>query len=360
MKATSRLESIIRCGALVAAVCLAVPAAAQSFIERQQAELRQRLPMWSTPRIPDGMQTGALRNATARDSGTQALSLAARNVDFYLAGDIGFHVEHLAATLEPVTAGEPVQFDDPRTFVIHIHNGEVIVPPKALSALFNQQILEYWPRPLNDMTITTSEESLTAEAGLKLWSWFPGIWLGAKLIGPITLNTGNELVYTPQEVRVLGIPLGGLLRLLGIKLTWLLSVDREGARLVDSQLVLDHRKVFPPPALAGNVASAKLSEAGLHLSFADNTAAKFVAPPEQAKSYLWIQSGDAKLFDVIVTNANLLIVDEKKDDVLRFNLYDYRKQVLGGTLFMAEDGSIIARLPSSYDRVTQQDDQKPQ
>ncbi len=353
------LRGIARSCALVAIAGLALPTTAQSLIERQQTELRQRLPQWNSPRIPEGMQTGALRSATARDSGAQALSLSARNVDFYLTGDIGFHVDQLAATLEPVNTGEPVQFDDPRTFVIRVHHGEVLVPPKALSALFNAHILAYSPRPLNDMRVTTQDDVLSAQAGLKLWSWFPGTWLDASLAGPIALNASNELVFTPLDIHLLGIPLGGLLRGLGIKLTWLLNVDREGSRLIDSHLALDHRKVFPPPALAGNVASARLSPAGLHLRFADNPAAKFAEPPEPSKSYLWVQSGDAKLFDAIATNANVMIVDEKKDEVLHFNLYDYRRQVTGGTLFMAEDGSIIARLPS-YHRLAQQADARPQ
>jgi hypothetical protein len=339
--------------AMLMTACLALPAVAQSLIERQQTELHQQQLQWDKRRIPEGMQTDALRQATTRDSGAQALALNARNVDFYLTGDIGFHVDQLAATLEPVTAGEPVQFDDPRTFSIRVHHGEVLVPPKALAALFNEHIMAYSPRPLNDMRITTQDDTLSAQAGLKLWSWFPGIWLNASLAGPIALNDKNELVFTPQDIHLLGIPLGGLLRGLGIKLTWLLNVEREGANLVDSQLVLDHRKVFPPPALTGNVAAVRLSAAGLHLRFADNPAAKFVEPPEPSKSYLWIQSGDAKLFDVVAANANIMIVDEKKDEVLHFNLYDYRQQVIGGTLFMDGSGTIIARLPS-YHRLAQQ------
>lgn len=352
MKTIFRVSNIVGCAVMLAAISISLPALAQSFIDRQQAELRRRQPLWHTPQIPEGMQSAPLRKATARDSGAQALSLEARNVDFDVTDDIGFHIEHLAATLEPVIAGEPVQFDDPRTFVINIHNGEVTIPPKVLNALFNRHILEYAPRSLDDMKITTSEESLTAEVSIKLWNWFPGVWLGAKLVGPITLNKNNELVYSPQDVRVFGIPLGGLLRALGIKLSWLLSVDRDGANLVGNELILNHRKVFPPPALAGNIASAKLSKAGLHLVFADNPAAKFRAVPKDANSYLWIQSGDAKLFDVIVVNANLLIVDEKENDVLHFNLYNYRQQVLAGTLFMSEDGSITARVPS-YRRLTE-------
>lgn len=360
MNAIDRLRAGARCWALLtAAAFLALPATAQTLIERQQAELKQMLPVWNTPRIPAGMQSGPLRSPVLRDSGTEVLSLRAHNVNFAVTGDIGFYVDELAASLEPVKPGEPVQFDDPRTFSIRVHHGEVIVPPKALTALFNQHILEYWPRPLDDMQVSTDEGALSAKGGLKLWSWFPGVWLGAKMTGPITLSKENELIFTPEDVRLFNIPLGGLLRTLGIKLSWLLSLEREGVELVDSHLVLNHRKVFPPPALAGNIASVSLSKAGLHLSFADNKMAKFVAPPERSKSYLWVQSGDAKLFDVIATNANVMIMDEKKDEVLHFDLYGYRKQVNAGKLYMDQTGTIIARVPS-YANLPPSASDKPQ
>jgi hypothetical protein len=360
MNAIDHLRGRIYRLALVAAFAgLALPVVAATLIERQQAELNKLLPIWNTPRIPAGMQSGPLREASLRDSGAQVLSLRAHNVNFAVTGDIGFYVDELAASLEPIKPGEPVQFDDPRTFTIRVHRGEVIVPPKALTALFNQHILEYSPRPLNDMQVSTDDGALSAKGGLKLWSWFPGFWLGAKMTGPITLNDSNELIFTPEDVRLFNIPLGGLLRTLGIKLSWLLSLDREGAALVDSHLVLNHRKVFPPPALAGNIASVSMSKAGLHLSFADNKAAKFVAPPEHSKSYLWVQSGDAKLFDVIATNANVMIMDEKKDEVLLFDLYGYRKQVNAGKLYMDQTGTIIARVPS-YNRLPQAAIDKPQ
>ena len=61
--------------AMLLTACLALPAVAQSLIERQQTELHQQQLQWDKRRIPEGMQTDALRQATTRDSGAQALAL---------------------------------------------------------------------------------------------------------------------------------------------------------------------------------------------------------------------------------------------------------------------------------------------
>ena len=98
-----------------------------------------------------------------------------------------------------------------------------LVTAKALSALFNDHILAYSPRPLDDMEVKTEEGYMVATGGLKLWSWFPGIWLPATLGGKMVLSPENKLVYELDNVSALGIPLLGLLKTIGVKLTWLLS-----------------------------------------------------------------------------------------------------------------------------------------
>jgi len=320
---------------------------ATSFIDKQQLGLEDAKAQWQQKNIPSGMQVGNLRAPTVRDSGAENVAIYIENVNFDVVENIGFYIEKLSASLEPKVAGQPVVFDDVESFTINVHNGTVVLSPQVITDLFNKHILDYWPRPLDELTVTTRDGYLEVDADLKLWSWFPGIWLPANLGGNIVLNADNKLVYEIDDVRVLGIPLYGLLSTIFIDLDLLLSIDREGAQLVDSVLELDHTAVFPPPALAGRIASASLDSDGLRLVFADNEAAKFNKPHVDSNSYLWMQSGDPRLFGIVVVNAGVQVVAEDTSKPLRFNLYDYRKQVAAGTLKMAKNGNIIATVPSS-------------
>ncbi len=341
---------ILASSAVLAAISTTLLATDQ-FINKQQTELKPLQQTWVKKNIPEGMQTGELRSTTARDSGTESVSLYAHNVNFDFVDEIGFHVKELAATLEPKTPGEPISFDDVESFTINIHHGKVIVPPNALTALFNKHILTYSPRPLDELKVTTEEDYLKASGGLKLWSWFPGIWLPADLGGTFSINKENKMVYDLDDVSVLGIPLVGLLKLVFVKLTYLISLEREGAQLGAYELTLDHRSVFPPPAIAGNLSEVRVIPAGLELTFGDNTAATFNKAPVEKDSYLWIQSGDPRLFGIVVTNARVAVVSESDTTPLRFNLYGYRQQVADGTLQMREDGTIIATLPADTNPV---------
>jgi len=315
-------------------------------IAQQQEKLKSMRGVWKAIDVPSGISGGgSSAGADDRKSGVKNTALLVNNVFFDFVGDIGFTVKDLAATLEPIKSGNPVIFDEPDSFIINIHRGEVLVTPKALSALFNDHILAYSPRPLDDMEVKTKEDYLIASGGLKLWSWFPGIWLPATLGGKMVMSEDNKLIYELDSVAALGIPLFGLLKGLGVKLTWLLSLERDGATLLPFTLELDHRSVFPMPNIKGNIASARITDEGLHLTFADNTNVQFAEVPVPDDSFLWVQSGDPKLYGVVVTNARVAVVAEDKSKPLRFNLYDYRKQVADGVVTMSMDGTVIATIP---------------
>ncbi len=338
------LLTIFSATALITFIIL--PVEASSLIEEQQQRLKAIEPTWVKQNIPSGMPT-AESLGSVRASNTRGVSMLARNIDFYFTDGIGFHVENLTASFEPLNPKQPVNLDDPRQFIIHVHTGTVVVPPDSLSNVFNKQVLDYWPRPLNNMKISTTHDALIAKSGLRLWNWLPPIgWVPSYLKGQVVLNRDDKLVYTPYDIRALGIPICGVLKTFGIKLSSLITLNRQGANLEGNSLILDHTKLFPPPALEGNITAISLDDAGLHLTFGDKIIPKFSPPASASNSFIWIQSGDIKLFDVVVLNANVLI---KKDNnsVLLFNLYDYRNEIgKKNVLTMAEDGSMILTLSS--------------
>ena len=59
-----------------------------------------------------------------------------------------------------------------------------------------------------------------------------------------------------------------------------------------------------------------------------------------AKSFVWIESGDVKMFNSLVTNARTFIRDSSNPGVMRFDLYGYRRDVSKGTVRMGGDGGL--------------------
>lgn len=341
-----------------------------SFIRAQQASLALARKQWqSVPAsllataahampvamraTPDGTNTLTPGSAIAdeRHSSGPAPLIHMQNVDFYVSGDIGFHVRSLDAQMVPKKPGQPVDLDDPNQYDIHIIGGEVVEPWSAMAALFNDYLLDYEPRSLNDLKLTAEHGALQVTGGIKLWNHFPGVWLPTTMSGTIEARDERHLVYTPTSVKVLGVPQTGLLRALDIPLASLTPFVRKGVALRGNELVFDQYTVFPPPVLQGHLASATVTDEGLVLKFRRESGAVVARPPAGAgQSFVWIESGDIKMFDSLVTNGRTLIFDSSRtgDSAMRFGLYSYRSEVARGKVFMGEDGGLRVDLAARY------------
>ncbi|CAJ0704961.1 hypothetical protein LMG18090_04488 [Ralstonia mannitolilytica] len=325
---------------LAALVASALGRAAEApMASAQRKTLDTVRQQWTQRCDPSSGAPNASGPAVARNSGTAPPVVQMRNVDFRITGDIGFHVHQLTAQLVPRTPGQAVDLDDPGQFDIRILGGDVTVPKASLDALFNTYLLDYSPRSLNALSLTPGDGVLDVSGGLKLRNHFPGVWMPFGMRGTLELKESRYLVYTPTEARVMGIQTLALLKALGLQLSQLAPLDRGGAKLEGNTMVLDQYTVFPPPRLIGQMKTARVTPDGLVLGF--GPAPALCAPaPSDAASRIWIQSGDLKMYNVLVTNSRVLVTDTSTRGPLRFDLYHYREAAARGTTRMDADGTL--------------------
>ncbi|QQK03998.1 MULTISPECIES: hypothetical protein [Burkholderia] len=323
-----------------------------SFLAAQQNALHDSREHWEAFALAagatqPGMQKVAMRRSSTTPFNERHVSnrnptIHLHNVDFNLSGDIGFHVEDLDAQLVAKRPGEPVDLDDPNQYDIRILGGTVVESWKAMSALFNNYLLDYSPRSLNDLQLSADGQNLRVQGGIKLWNHVPGVWLPTDMKGSLSVLDDRHLAFKPSQVSVLGVPQAKLLRSLGIELASLTPLQRRGAELRGDTLVLDQYTVFPPPMLNGKLGQATVERDGLRLTFrraADAPAPK--RPQIDAPSYMWMEGGDMKMFNVLELNVRALIRNSAEAGPMRFDLYGYRSQVAQGSVRMLPDGTLV-------------------
>ena len=328
-----------------------------SFIRTQQAELASARAQWQ--RVPFLRDAGARAVPVSLDTTkSQAISdernspgpaplIHMQNVDFYVSGRIGFHVRSLDAQMVPKHPGQPVDLDHPTQYDIHIIDGEVVEPWPAMAALFNDYLLDYAPRSLNDLQLTPVDGELQVTGGIKLWNHFPGTWLPTTMRGTIAVRDERHIVYRPESVKVLGVPQAGMLRALDVPLSSLTPFERKGVVLNGNELVFDQYTVFPAPLLQGRLAGAQVTDEGLVLRFKrDLSLPVGKVPADAGSSFVFIESGDVKMFNSLVVNGRTLIHDTRRggSEPMRFELYAYRRDVAKGKVMMREDGALVVDL----------------
>lgn len=319
---------------------------------RDQQALYQRLRnrLWNRRNLPAGLPEPTAP-VTPRDSNVGAVGIAARNIDFVLDDGIGYHVERLRGALVPVNGDEPVNFDNPEQYRIRIFSGEVLVRPRELDALFNRYLLTHEPRSLSTVDSRTSEGELTVDVGARLFRFMPPVGgMPTTLRGAIKVTGNNRLVFAPQSVQSLGLPLEPVLSALGLDLATLTPFDRPGIQLKGDRLIMNPERLFPPPRLAiDNISDVRLTDAGLRLTFSSRTSdAGFDRPPVASDSYIWLQSGDARFYRVLLVNTRVAVLSSS-DEPLDFHLYDYRAQAAAGSIRIRRDGTHIIRVPNTFE-----------
>ncbi|KAF1069189.1 MAG: hypothetical protein GAK45_01161 [Pseudomonas citronellolis] len=319
-------------------------AQAQSAIDRQQQELRQLRQLWYRQTPPDASHP-ATRAPSVRDSGQDGVGLLLNNVDMYFEGGIGFHSPQLRGWLVPLKAGEPVDFDRPEGMRIEVSDGEVILDPTQLASLFNERILAYPQSMLRGFDMHIEGDRLLVSGEVQPLGVGP--WLPLRLAGTVSL-AGDEVLYQPDSVKVLGVPAAGAMGLVGLQLDSLVTLQRPGAELRDNTMRLNYHQVFPLVGIGGQVDRAWLDPQGLHLHFARPAGSpepRFAPPGLAGPSYIWLQSGDLKIFEILITWSQVLLKAERPDQVLRFSLRDYRKVLATGITQVNEDGTFFMRVP---------------
>jgi hypothetical protein len=342
-----------------------IPAFAESpAIHTQQARYHRARKQWEEKHIPTGLvsskasggeekrglaQPAALTQeepAAPRNSGAARTAMLLNDVDFEIAKGIGFSIKKLIITLEPKKPGAAIDMDRVDSFIIRIHQGEVTLHSQALNALFNKHLLATKSHSLANMRMKTQEGRLSADADLIIASTFLGdIGVPASFAGPLSLSQDNKLKFDVDEISSLGIPMTDLMKSLNITLPTLVSIGQPGISISNFTITMDHRKVFPQPEMAGNIASLRLKADGLHLAFNDAPKAEFSPPAFLKGSYIWIQSGDPAFFGAVVTNAQIAMIPAEEGGRLHFQLYNYRNQLASGEAKIREDGMMVVTLP---------------
>lgn len=326
---------------LAALPCIA---GAANFVEQQQQELHRLQQQWRTINLPPEIKAPDTI-VSPYNSGVLGAWIRVHNATIYFKGNVGFHAINLVARLTPKDPDGIVKAGQPDSFTVDVAHGCVIATEKQLTALFNQHILDYSPRPLNDLTITTSPGTLTIHGSIKLWSWFPGFWMPLYLSGPAKINDKGMLVFTPERIDVLQIRTQLLLSAINMPLNLLLSIDSPGVKIVGRKIILDVTQVFPSPHINQTPSSVKILDKGVKLCFNNRPNIHIYPPDWVGDSYIWVQGGDLSAFGKLLVNPIGAILPLHGGTTV-FHLRDYLKQIAAGYIKMEDGGALAIYIPS--------------
>ena len=290
-----------------------------------------------------------IRDRTLRDSGRKSVGLFINNVYFRVVGEIAFDTKRLSAVLIPREDGAPIVLDDPTSFIFHPLHGQVTLPPKALSALFNQYLADYPDSQLRKIKASTRDDGRLVVEGEA--AKIPNVWLPFHMSGKVELKQGHLFVYEPDEIKIGPMQAKGLLEAINLQLSKLLQIESQGAGFSGNNVVLDLNHALPPPEQSVHVQNMRIDSSGVNLDITSDKDPEFPDPVVDSDSYVMLQGGDVRIQRAVITDARLQLM-ARDGGKLDTSLYNYREQLVNGVLDATPSGEIAIYLgayqPADY------------
>jgi hypothetical protein len=277
-----------------------------------------------------------------------------RNVDFRVGPRVVLRIHHLRGALHPTRAGEPPWFDDPSSFELAIDTAEVAITPASLSALLNDYVFAYDDTPLKRLEVTLEKGQLK-QTGLL----HKGIDVPFTIRASLGVTPDGRLRLHPTSVKVIGLPVKGLMGLFGLELDDLVKVRAgRGVTIDENDFLLAPSGLLPPPRIRGRIRAVRIVAAGARggeivqvfgASERKEKPAELHPSDPEARNYLFYRGGVLRFGKLTMVDADLQIVDEDPKDPFDFFLAELNRQLVAGRSRNQTDFGLLTTMPDYAD-----------
>jgi hypothetical protein len=299
----------------------------------------------AAPSVRAAQSDGAQSNNQSGNAAAGAVTRAGiRNVDFHLTDRIVVHISSLSGTMVPSQSGQIPVFDDKKSFVFKVDTANVTLSMAALSNDLNDYVFAKPGAPLKDLSASIKDNKLVVKGLLVSKGGVPFESAGTVSVTP----DGQVRVHT-DKVKAVGIPVKGLMDILGIDTSNLLNTKKvEGVSVDKDDLILDPELILPPPQIRGRLVAIELKNGAIDLKFdAGKKGADFpeVTSACGGRNYLALKGGTVRFGKWTMSDADLELVDSQPADPFDFSLDHYVQQLAAGYAKLTLKDGMCAHVP---------------
>ena len=253
--------------------------------------------------------------------------------------------ELLAATQQ----GSTPLIDDKRSFLFVVDSANLTLSMEALSNDLNDYVFAASGAPLKKLKASVKGDEIAVKGLLVSKGGIPFETTGTVALTPegmIRIHTG--------KVKAVGIPVKGLMELLGVETDDLLNTKKvPGVSVEKDDLILDPENILPPPQIRGHLADIRIANGELALKFSSgkaNEAKAGAAPAAElnacgGRNFVTFRGGSLRFGKLTMNDADLELVDSQPADPFDFSLDHYKQQLVAGYSRITNRDGLCAHVP---------------
>ena len=289
-----------------------------------------------------------LQALAATPNSGEAVQTMMRRVNYHIDPTIVLRIEYLRGRLLPARPGAPPHFEDKRSFILQMDSATITLDTRGMAELLNRYVFSYSGAPLTSLTLTVEGDRLRQRGRLH---GFP-----FSMLSEVSVTPAGELRLRPVKVKAFGIPVTGLMRLLGMQLEKMMNLNKaKGVRADHNDLLLVPTALLPPPLIRGHLAGVRLHDSAMVQIYRPDsgpTPPPLVLPDSSAVNFMYYRGSSLRFGKLTMTPADLLIVDDDPSDWFEFFLDRYNDQLVAGFSRNTPSGGLITRMPDLAPRQT--------
>jgi hypothetical protein len=250
-----------------------------------------------------------------------------QNVDFHEDSTIILRIRHLRGEMADKKKGQPLNFDDKRSFVMKIHTAEVGLDGRSLSDLMNHYIFNYPGASLRNLVISISGHQLRQEGILHKVIDIPFV-----MLADVSVTPEGMIRLHPTKIEICSLNGKGLMEALGVTLEKMIDVSRApGVHVQKNDLLLEATKILPPPAIDAKLTSVRIEGNELVQEFNDGVYAPPLSLPRpQEKNWMYFRGGTLRMGKLFMVDADMQVIDTDPSDPFDFFIDYYNNQLVEG------------------------------
>jgi hypothetical protein len=251
-----------------------------------------------------------------------------RNVDLHLGAGVILHVRALDGEFVSRSRAEPPIFDDAASYTLRMRTATLSLDAASLTNMLREGLASR-PSPLTDVAVTIENGELRAKGKLH-----KGVTVPFSLIGTVSATADGLLRLHATTLKGAGVPVKGLLDLLGLKMDDLLKMPPgSGMRADGDDLLLDAATLLPPPRTEGRLKTVVVSGNRLAMTMIGSGAPPprpAALPLPAARNYLYFFGGSIRFGKLTMNDADMQLIDADPRDPFDFSPAQYQAQLVAG------------------------------
>jgi hypothetical protein len=281
-----------------------------------------------------------LLSQAAPRQNTQVVGIEMRNVRLHVADDAVLEVKLLRGGLRSNSAGPPV-FDDQRSFVMEVEDGEFSIDAPSLTALVNRAF-DYKGAALSNVRVSFEHGQLVQHGTLK-----KGISIPFSIVATVSATPEGLIHIHPVKVKTAGVPSAKLMSIFGVELDDIVkSRPDRGITFRDNDLFLDPSRMLPPPETRGKLTKVFVRGDRLVQVFGRGAPGGAKGP---SGNYIWFRGGTLRFGKLTMSDADLKLIDMDPKDPFDFYSARYNDQLVAGYSKNTPDQALRTYMPDFND-----------